>query len=192
MGERRSKIWLVVLLAIAFVGGWVFLYKDALFMDAPAFESALGQGVPETSVMDADGKIVPFRDFLRARFEANPETKHLLLSFWATWCGPCVKELPILQQNVKKYRNSGVEIVLINFDGAHREEIRDSVKKWLGEHAPQLETIYDPKDSLIQFLEISALPFNATVDRDLKWSYGAYGTLDFDAFEKKFISPPEN
>ena len=40
----------------------------------------------------------------------------VIISFWATWCLPCVHEIPYLQETVKKYGNKGVELVLVSLD----------------------------------------------------------------------------
>jgi thiol-disulfide isomerase/thioredoxin len=42
----------------------------------------------------------------------------VLVSFWATWCAPCVEEIPWLQEAVEKYKNDSVELVLVSLDFA--------------------------------------------------------------------------
>jgi len=48
--------------------------------------------------------------------------KVLLCNFWATWCGPCREEIPLLQETRRKYAKNGVEIVGIGID--HADKIR--------------------------------------------------------------------
>ena len=44
--------------------------------------------------------------------------KILVLNFWATWCAPCVKELPYLEQIYQNYKDKNVEVVLVSLDFA--------------------------------------------------------------------------
>ena len=40
----------------------------------------------------------------------------LIISFWATYCAPCIKEIPYLQSTVLDYKNRGVELILVSLD----------------------------------------------------------------------------
>ena len=40
----------------------------------------------------------------------------VVISFWATWCLPCIHEIPYLQETVKKYQDKNVELVLVSLD----------------------------------------------------------------------------
>jgi thiol-disulfide isomerase/thioredoxin len=190
LGQARSRLWLLAPALILFAGLWIFLYKDALFSRPGAFDNAIGRELPDSRILLRDGQESTLRTVLRESFEKSPQVEYVLLSFWATWCAPCVAELPILQEKRPLYLSKGLEIQLINFDSAHTAEDRTKVQGWLAEHAPVLSTLFDPQDLLIQGLEISALPFNAVVDRNLRWAWGDYGTLDFEKIEKEFIDRP--
>jgi thiol-disulfide isomerase/thioredoxin len=187
LGQTRSRLWLLVPALLLFAGLWVFLYKDALFSKPSAIGNAIGRDLPYSRLLRKDGQETTLRAALRESFEKSPQIEHILISFWATWCAPCVAELPILQEKRPLYVSKGLEIQLINFDGAHTSEDQAKVLGWLEDHAPVLSTLFDPQDLLIQGLEISALPFNAVVDRNLKWVWGDYGTLDFEKIEEEFI-----
>ncbi len=67
--------------------------------------------------------------------------KYLLIDFWATWCGPCVAELPYLRRAHEQFRNQGLVILSVSFD-----EKRDSIRRlrgarwafpWLSAFEPQ-------------------------------------------------------
>jgi thiol-disulfide isomerase/thioredoxin len=65
--------------------------------------------------------------------------RYMLLDFWATWCGPCVKEVPVLKKAAELYQNRGLLILGMNSD-EKIEKAREFLEKnrvpWL-QSAPQ-------------------------------------------------------
>ncbi len=53
----------------------------------------------------------------------NRDTDTLyIINFWATWCGPCVKELPYFEQITEKYKTQKVKVILVSLDFAKNYE----------------------------------------------------------------------
>jgi thiol-disulfide isomerase/thioredoxin len=67
----------------------------------------VGKPAPTIEVKDIDGKSFRF---------TNLKGKYILVDFWATWCAPCLAELPRVQAAHTKYREKGFEIVQISLD----------------------------------------------------------------------------
>jgi peroxiredoxin len=63
---------------------------------------------PDFRLTDASGKQVSLSDF---------RGKAVLLNFWATWCGPCKVEIPMLKGLQKKYREDGLTVLGVSMDG---------------------------------------------------------------------------
>jgi len=59
---------------------------------------------------------------------ADYQGKVLLLDFWATWCGPCIAELPNVKRVYEKYHRQGFEIVSISLD-RNIETLREFINK---------------------------------------------------------------
>lgn len=71
----------------------------------------------EKATIDTAGIVVKSYNFkeLKALLEKKDD-KTYLVNFWATWCAPCVKELPAFEKLNKAYAAKGVEVLLVSLD----------------------------------------------------------------------------
>jgi peroxiredoxin len=79
---------------------------------------AVGTTFPDFTEKDLDGKPLSI---------ANYKGKIVLIDFWATWCGPCVKELPNVLKTYEKHHAQGFEIIGISLDNEEKA-LRDFIK----------------------------------------------------------------
>jgi thiol-disulfide isomerase/thioredoxin len=79
----------------------------------PSGENLLGQRRPDFSLADATGQWVSADSF-------NGQV--LLVNFWATWCKPCVEEMPMLAQVQQDYAGQGVAVIGIALDDPRRAQ----------------------------------------------------------------------
>lgn len=73
------------------------------------------------------------RNFEALKTEFVPEKgQTLVINFWATWCGPCVKELPYFEEISKTYGQNDVEVVLVSLDFPQHYEskLKPFIKKY--------------------------------------------------------------
>ena len=66
-----------------------------------------GTVAPEIALQDRDKKLIKLADF---------KGKVVLVDFWATWCEPCLREIPNIKENYEQFRDKGFEVVGINMN----------------------------------------------------------------------------
>ncbi len=84
----------------------------------------------------------------------------VLVNFWATWCGPCRKEMPFLEQIQKKYAPLGFTMVGINV-----EEDTRLMEAFLKDVPVTFPILLDPTNSISKLYNVSAMPSTVIVDR---------------------------
>lgn len=93
----------------------------------------------------------------------------VVLHFWASWCGPCRKELPQIQALHLELARTGGRVVAVSIDSDRR-----NAAAFAAQHAPSLPIYHDVPDGLARTLDLPALPYTVVLDRDgsVKWAGG--------------------
>lgn len=91
-----------------------------------------------TSKEDATIPIYNFDGFEESYFEKNDGTVYVI-NFWATWCKPCVKELPAFEKLRETYKDKGVTVVLVSLD--FPDKIANGVIPFIEKHELKSEVI---------------------------------------------------
>jgi len=97
--------------------------------------------------------------------------KVVLINFWATWCGPCVKELPDLSALAQRYEAQGLVVIGVNVDRGRPKPVR----KFISKNHLVLPVALDPKGSVRQQYEVIALPTTYLIGRDGRFLGKAMG-----------------
>lgn len=112
--------------------------------------------LPDFSAPDPDGKTISARDEV-AKHELT------IIDFWASWCGPCMNEMPHMVELYSLYRDKGLGILGVSLDTdgeAWRNAIKQSGATW-----PQMSEL--SKDSKIaRMFDVKAIPFTMIVDTE--------------------------
>jgi thiol-disulfide isomerase/thioredoxin len=106
----------------------------------------------------------------------------VLVNFWATWCGPCRKEMPHLSRLYDKYRPSGFVLLGVNVDDDASKAVDLATK--LGVKFPVL---LDTDKKASKLYDLSAMPATVLIDRDGRVRYVHRGYLDGyeDTYDKQ-------
>jgi cytochrome c biogenesis protein CcmG/thiol:disulfide interchange protein DsbE len=107
--------------------------------------------------------------------------KVLLINFWATWCPPCLSEIPDLVKWQRKYRAQGLRIVGITYPPQSKSEVRRFIKKLRVNYRIAMGT----ESTKAMFTNREVLPLTVVIDREGKVREVIVGVVYPDEFEKK-------
>ncbi len=107
----------------------------------------------------------------------------VLVNFWASWCGPCRQEMPILEKLYKKYKSLGFVILGVNVDDKPKQA--ESLLKLIDVSFPVL---FDTDKKISEKYKVTAMPSSFLIDRDGKLYSEHKGYLpEYELMYKKEI-----
>lgn len=86
--------------------------------------------------------------------------KVVYLDFWASWCKPCRKSFPWMNDMQQKYANSGLQIIAINLDTE-----RDLAQTFLSKVPTNIPVIYDPQGKIASDYKLLGMPSSYFIDK---------------------------
>ncbi len=140
----RSLLLLLAILALVY---FLFVSRGGTKLDE-------GEAAPGFSLQTRDGTQVSLAQF---------KGKTVLLNFWATWCPPCVMEMPSLSRLQTLLKARGLEVVAISLDGSWQE-----VEAFSGKHPLSMNLLLDAGGEVGGRYGAFRLPVTFLIDRDGK------------------------
>lgn len=185
-----KKLWigLLVIFLILVVIDQIFLKDQILNFGDKKYEKIENIEQLETGIdienlahdfelQTLDGKRIHLTDL---------KGKKVLLNFWASWCGPCEKEMPHMQKVYEKMKGENVEIVAVNVTSSEINEkvVHDFVKK----HGLTFPIPMDVKGEVSFLYEAVSIPTSYFLDTDGVIRHKKVGPMDekymIDQFER--------
>lgn len=124
----------------------------------------IGQPAPDFVLRNLDGETVQL-SALRGQV--------VWINFWATWCGPCKKELPIMQRIQDEKRSMGLQILALNL-----EESAESARAFFEDNGLSMEVLLDRSASVYDQYRLQGLPDSIFIDRQGLIAAFQYGEID--------------
>lgn len=124
-------------------------------------KKATAVGQPFT---DIKGKTPERKDIALSDYAGKG--KYVLIDFWASWCGPCIRELPKVQELYKKYKDKGFEVVGISLD-----DNNDAWTKAIEKHNipwPQISDLKGWDNEGARLYAVKSIPYLILIDKDGK------------------------
>lgn len=141
----------------------------ALLIASTASALTSGDAPPAIDMPDQAGKKVDLNEL---------KGKVVLVDFWASWCGPCKQEMPVLEELHKKYAKEGLVIVGINIDNNPKK-----MNNFLRGTPVTFRIIHDRKLNVASKYEPETMPSSYFIARDGKIRYIHEGFRKKDATE---------
>ena len=147
-----NKILKLILLIMLISGSLVTGCSSDSTPSTPTEGTQVGDLAPDFQYQDADGQSASFSDF---------RGKSVLINFWATWCSPCVYEMPYIQQVYNEWSGNGLVVVAINVGDSPSQ-----VGEFMQSQGLSLPVLLDRGRSIAQKYNIQYFPSTFFIDKD--------------------------
>ena len=120
-------------------------------LTAAAATLQTGAAAPAFQLNSNTGKALALADF---------RGQIVLLNFWASWCGPCRQEMPILEQLNRQYHAKGVTLLGINVEPDSAAAV-----SWLKATPVTFPILFDTDSKVSNLYEVAGMPNTVIIDR---------------------------
>jgi peroxiredoxin len=104
----------------------------------------------------------------------------VMINFWATWCGPCRQEMPLLDELYTRYQRVGFNLLGINIDDDSRRAMQ-----MIDELGVSFPVLFDARKEVSELYEVEAMPVTVLVDREGTVRYVHHGYKP--GYEEKYL-----
>lgn len=181
----KLLIWILVF-AVVIVGAYLLYNKLSAQVDLggiattptvvedPTGETeAQASAAPDFTVYDIDGNSHKLSDF---------KGKPVILNFWASWCGPCVSEMPEFQNFYEAYGEQ-IHFVLVNLTDGMQETV-GSASQFVSDQGYTFPVYYDTDIDAAMVYGVSAVPVSYFIDAEGYFVAWAQGALTSDMLQQ--------
>jgi len=153
---RRINLQSIMLIVLIVVGVGIIVLlqtKDSSFNLSG--KPGLGKGVPARNFTfpGRDGKKVSLADY---------KGKVVLLNIWATWCAPCMAEMPSMEKLYQEFKDEGFELLAVSVDESGAEAVTLFMKK----HKLSFPVLLDPRGDIKNLYQVTGIPESFIMDKD--------------------------
>jgi thiol-disulfide isomerase/thioredoxin len=129
--------------------------------------------IPEVSLRDTDGNLVELRSLIRPG-------KPTIISFWATWCAPCKKELSNYAELYADWQKEfDVEVLAISIDDSRNSA---KVKSYINGVKWPFRVLLDPNEDMKRALNFQTVPFSLLIDGEGRIAYRHNSYVEGDEY----------
>jgi cytochrome c biogenesis protein CcmG/thiol:disulfide interchange protein DsbE len=145
----RTRLVVAALLPIALLAAWAALLASR---GLPAAGPQVGDPAPEFALADLDGQPLRLSDL---------GGRPVIVNFWASWCGPCVEEFPVLARALREHREEGLVVV-----GIVVRDNSEAARGFMARMGAGWPAAMDPGEEVARRFGIYAPPETFFIDAD--------------------------
>ena len=167
---------LIKKIIIIFIFLKIITFSNLLFSES--FSDFQEQLLPEILLFDENKVKINLNSYLN-----NSNHRLTIVNFWATWCPPCIEELPSLNRLATIFEERGIDILAISMDKGDEKKLNYFLKQKGGD---KLKFFQDKNWSAGKSLPIKGLPVTLIVknnEKETKIIYKHEGPLEWDRKE---------
>lgn len=153
---RKPGFQPLILIVLILIGVGIILLlqtKDSSFNLSGKPLPGKGVPAPDFTLPGLDGQMVRLADF---------RGKVVLLNIWATWCPPCVEEMPSMEALYQKLKAEGFEILAVSVDVSGAEAVRPFMEK----HRLNFPALTDTDGTVKSLYQTTGVPESFIIDKD--------------------------
>lgn len=170
--KQHLKAFIVVAV-VAGIGLWAYVhFMNARITQTPTslvtLEQMETQGVPN----------FPYKDLAGNNLElASLKGKIVILNFWASWCAPCIEEVPSLIKLVQEFKGD-VQLIAVSGD-SNREDVEVFLKSFPQLKEANIAIVYDEDRSIMKLFDVARLPESLVLNQEHKLVKKLVGSIDW-------------
>jgi peroxiredoxin len=136
-----------------------------------ASSNLAGQPAPDFALKSASGENLRLSEY---------RGDVVMINFWATWCGPCRQEMPLLDELYSRYQRVGFNLLGVNID-----DDTGRAMKMIDELGVTFPVLFDSRKEVSKLYDVGAMPVTVLVDRDGKVRHVHHGYKP--GYEDKYL-----
>jgi len=114
--------------------------------------SEIGMQAPDFTLRNLNGNLERLSSF---------KDKVIILNFWATWCAPCLEEMPAFEKIYRRYRSQGLTVIAVSLDKGDTSK----VEKFVDEHSLTFPVLLDLDGIAEKIYPSFTIPFTYVIDK---------------------------
>lgn len=130
-----------------------------------------GQAAPDFALKSSSGENLRLSEY---------RGDVVMVNFWATWCGPCRQEMPLLDELYSRYERVGFSLLGVNIDDDSRKAMR-----MVSELGVSFPVLFDARKEVSKLYEVDAMPVTVLIDREGTIRYVHHGYKP--GYEDKYL-----